>query len=79
MKLSHITPEERRITNITTRGRTIIRKYKISTKKILTIFDVTLVMRKETTSDIVPRSKTLSTRIPKIKEIMLRPSKTMNQ
>ena len=74
IKLSQFTPEE-----ITKRRRTIIIKEKIKSDEILPILDSTLVMRRDTTPNIVPVSKAPPTKGSARKYIMLTPLNMMNQ
>ena len=74
IKLSQFTLEE-----ITTRGRTTITEDKGDPKEIYPVLDVTHVMRRDTTLEIVPETKAPPMRRRKIKYIMLTQLNMMNQ
>ena len=59
--------------------RTVITKVKINLEEILPVLYATLVMRRDITPNIVPKTKAPSTRSQIRRAIMLTPLKMMNQ
>ena len=74
IKLSHYTLEE-----TTTRGRITITKDKENPEEIYLVLDVTHVMRRDITPEIVLETKAPPTRSPTGKDIMFTSPKMMNQ